>query len=210
MGAHPNGKLALRHALLEAVERDQLARALPQGWTAAAMAKRAIDPTTLPPAVHRWTHRLEAGGFAVLLFDLTPGPNLGVPVAGALLFDREGGPVPLTAGYACRLDPTTALLDALLEAAQSRLTDIHGARDDVEPMDAREVALLATAAQRLRPRRSAGELPRPPRAADETWLLKRLWLAGHRRAAAFELTPPDLGCTVIKVVVPSLRLSELL
>ncbi len=33
MGAHPGRSAALLHALLEAVERDQLARALPEGFT---------------------------------------------------------------------------------------------------------------------------------------------------------------------------------
>src|SRR6266511_6434035 len=33
MGAHSSWTSALLHALLEAVERDQLARALPGGWT---------------------------------------------------------------------------------------------------------------------------------------------------------------------------------
>ncbi len=214
MGAHRRGKAALQHALLEAVERDQLARALPQGWTAVAMAERAIDPATLPVGVRRWVQRLAATGFAPFLFDLTPdsqrSTRIGVPVAGALLFDREGGPVPLTAGYACRLDPEDALLAALFEAAQSRLTDIHGARDDVEPMEKGQVAILGTAAERLRPRRSADALLRAAPRADLTWLLQRLWRAGHRRVAAFQLAPQELGCLVIKIVAPSLRLSELL
>lgn len=210
MGAHPDRRQALRHALLEAVERDQLARALPQGWTAAAMARRAIDPATLSERLRRWTRRLETAGFAPFLFDLTPESALGVPVAGALLLDRERGPVPITAGYACRLDGDEALLAALLEAAQSRLTDIHGARDDVEPMAARDVERLAAVAQRLRPRRHARELPRPPRGADLAWLLRRLVLGGHRRVAAFQLAPTELGWSVVKVIAPSLRLSELL
>jgi ribosomal protein S12 methylthiotransferase accessory factor len=208
MGAHPDGRVALLHALLEAVERDQLARALPRGWTAAAMAKRAIAPGTLPPRVRRWARRLETAGFALSLFDLST--SLGVPVAGALLFDRENGPVPLAAGYACRLDPEDALLSALLEAAQSRLTDIHGARDDVEPMKAADVVTLQRATERLHLRRKASALPRPPRTADLAWLLRRLWLAGHRRIAAFHLAPPELGLAVQKVVAPSLLLSELL
>ena len=209
MGAHPNRKRALRHALLEAVERDQLARALPQGWTPAAMSKRAIDPRTLSARLRRLLRRLEAARFAPLFFDLTPRPSLGLPVVGALLQDLERGPVPLTAGYACRFDVEGALLAALIEAAQSRLTDIHGARDDVEPMDARAVAKLCRIAERLRPRRNANELPRPPRDADEAWLLRQLGRAGHRRVAVLDLAPSDLGCAVIKIVAPSLRLSEL-
>src|SRR5207249_11150775 len=43
MGAHPRRELALRHALLEAIERDQLARALPNFWTEEAISSRMID-----------------------------------------------------------------------------------------------------------------------------------------------------------------------
>ena len=39
------------------------------------------------------------------------------------------------AGYACRPDPEEAALAALLEAVQSRLTDIAGTRDDIDPED---------------------------------------------------------------------------
>src|SRR5204863_412963 len=47
MGAHPVRRLALRHALLEALERDQLARTLPRGWTPRAIATRKVDATRL-------------------------------------------------------------------------------------------------------------------------------------------------------------------
>src|SRR5947209_4540634 len=43
MGAHPDKRAAVRHAILEACERDQLARALPDGWTPRAIATRKID-----------------------------------------------------------------------------------------------------------------------------------------------------------------------
>jgi ribosomal protein S12 methylthiotransferase accessory factor len=117
--------------------------------------------------------------------------------------------VPLTAGYACRPDPEEALLAAFFEAAQSRLTDIHGAREDVEPMNRAGLRRLRAAAARLRPRRRMAALPRAPRDADARWLVRRLRRSGHR-AAVFDLAPPGLGLAMVKVVVPTFRLSELL
>jgi len=84
MGAHPRRALALRHALLEAVERDQLARALPRGWTPAAIAQRKLDVSGLP----LW-RRLRDAKLEAHVFDLS---GL-LPLAGAILVDLEEGPV---------------------------------------------------------------------------------------------------------------------
>jgi YcaO-like protein with predicted kinase domain len=122
LGFHPTrAGRAVEHAVLELYERHAVALALPQGWTEAEARRRLVRSSPLARA-------LAGRGFAAYLFDLTVGR---LPVAGALLFDLEEGPVPLTAGYACRRAFAAAADAALLEAAQSRLTEIHGAREDV-------------------------------------------------------------------------------
>lgn len=121
LGAHPQRARAVRHAVLEVWERHALAQALPAGWTEEAVSKRRVS--WRPPLVAD----LEARGFVVVPCALAFRP---LPLAGVLLFERDGA-VPLTAGYACRLSLDGALEAALLEAAQSRLTEIHGAREDV-------------------------------------------------------------------------------
>ncbi len=185
MGAHRTHALALRHALQEAAERDQVARALPDGWTLAAMRERKLrEVRAIGPALE--AHFFDLGG------------NLGLPVAAALLIDREEGPVPVAAGYACGDE---ALERALLEAAQSRLTDIHGAREDVTPIDRADAAGLRDACLSIRGkrRRLSG------RQGD---VARGLWRAGHRRAAEVVLTRTPLW--VVKVLVPGLAISELL
>jgi ribosomal protein S12 methylthiotransferase accessory factor len=220
-GAHPDPAEALRHALLEAVERDQLARALPGGWTEEEVARRMIAPASLPPSVSAWRERLHARDFALHLFDLSPelssdarkkrrALDVGLPVAGALLFDTEQGPVPLTAGYACGLSAEGALMGALLEAAQSRLTDIHGAREDVSQAAPEGTDRLRAACAGLRPRRKAEALPRIEKPKGARTVLERLAGVGHNRAAALELAPASSGLSVVKVVVPGLWVSELL
>jgi ribosomal protein S12 methylthiotransferase accessory factor len=122
LGFHPTSRArARRHAWLEVVERDALARVLPHGWTAAAVRDRLLAL----PARLRAVRTL---GFEAFAVDCSAGPT---PVAGVLLFDLEGGAVPLTAGYAARPSLAAAVEAAFLEAAQSRLTEIHGAREDV-------------------------------------------------------------------------------
>src|SRR5262249_44055489 len=66
MGAHPRRQAAMLHALLEACERDQLARALPQGWTTRALQTRKLDVSRLPLWQRLRDARLEAH-----LFDLS-------------------------------------------------------------------------------------------------------------------------------------------
>jgi ribosomal protein S12 methylthiotransferase accessory factor len=213
MGAHRLREAALLHALLEACERDQLARALPRGFTPAAVQRRLLVPGSLAraaPCTAAWVARLEARGFAVHLLDA--GADLGLPTAAALLVDLERGPVPVAAGYACRTSRDGALLAALLEAAQSRLTEIHGAREDVLHGEREAGPPLAALCRRARPTRRAAALPDlgipDPRAALRL-VLSRLAAAGHRRVVATDLAGPP-GLHVVKVLVPTLRRSELL
>jgi ribosomal protein S12 methylthiotransferase accessory factor len=190
LGFHPTSRrAAVTHAVHEVLERDAVARVLPDGWTAEVASSRLVR------GANDQTHgadplaaQLQARGFGVFVFDLSCG---GHPVAGALLFDLEGGPVPLTAGYACRPTFEAAGLAALLEAAQSRLTEIHGAREDVT-LGAREAgadlfrSLRSVAPTRLRAHRPAP----PPPDAVVVCLRASPW--------------------VVKVVSPSLLVSGLL
>ncbi len=246
MGAALAPDDALLHALLEAVERDRLARALPDGFTERAVARRMIDPATLPRAAPRAAElaaQLEGRGFRVFLFDVsiatsrptsapaptststsiataTPTPTmtptplapLGLPCAAALLVDHDLGPVPVAAGYACRLRRDAALVAALLEAAQSRATEIQGAREDVALGDRRAAVALAELCTRARARHDAVRMPdvreRTARAGIRA-VLARLRRAGLRRAVAVHLEGPP-GVAVVKVLVPGLLLSELL
>ena len=230
MGAHEDPARALLHALLEAAERDGLSRTLPGGWTRAALRERKIDPATLPPRAQRLAGRISQAGFLVYLFDLRPRAAwLGLPLAGALLVDGESGPLPLTAGYACALSSDDALCAALLEAAQSRLTDVHGAREDVTPPD--RPASLALAAEAARwPGKlalaagaplAAAEVEGSPREGrlsgrplkrmnDVDMVLEQFRRAGFARAASVELAPPGFPLSIVKVLVPDLRVSELL
>lgn len=144
LGAHPRSRAhAERHALLELLERDAIARVLPHGWTAAGARRRLV---TAPG----WTAGFASRGFRCFTFDLTP-PGWPVRVAGALLFDVEADVVPLTAGYCCRATWAAAVDGAVLEAAQSRLTEIHGAREDVLHGTRAHGAELLTALAKARP-----------------------------------------------------------
>jgi ribosomal protein S12 methylthiotransferase accessory factor len=220
MGAHEDRAAALLHALLEVVERDLVARALPEGFTEETLAARALDRRSLARAAPRTgalAARLEERGFEVHLLDASGDESEGaaLPCAAAVLVDHALGPVPLSAGYACRLGRDDALLAALLEAAQSRATEIHGAREDVALGDRHAATGLAALLAATRPRRDAGQMPevRTSReggaAAGVRAVLLRLRRAGVARAAAVALDAPA-GVHVVKVLVPGFACSELL
>lgn len=212
MGAHFRREDAIRHALFEAAERDQLARAAPEGWTQELVETALLPDDALEPAVAAWVKDLNDRQFEVAVFELTPVEgSVGLHVAGVLLIDRLGGAIPLTAGYACRATREAAQLAALLEAGQSRLTDVHGAREDVSPMDTGDVTRMLgwiEEAKRGQRRRRRSRKHRPPLPLAQ---LPRRWrAAGHSRIGVFELAPPEAGVHVVKVVVPTFEMTGLL
>jgi len=213
MGAFTSPGPALLHALLEAAERDRLARALPQGFTRGAVRATLLDPASLKKAAPRaaaLAGRLSGRGFELFLFDLSlPGD---LPLAAALLADAHPGPVPLAAGYAAGLDGDGALLGAIREAAQSRLTDIHGAREDVVPASPGDMERLVRRCREARPRRQAAAMPGLPAVS-----LRRAIAAVAGRLARrgspvvrVSLPAPAPGISVVKVLSPGLLRSELL
>lgn len=210
LAAHPAFVEAVRHALREVLERDQLARALPGGWTAREVALRRWPAELLPAPVRKHVDDLASRGFLLELFDLRAAQGLGVPVAGALLLDEPGSPIPMTAGYAAAADWATALEGAALEAAQSRLTDIHGAREDVSPSGGDEAS--AVRAWLGRPAKGRDRVPsgcrRLPAPAEVTLLARRCVRAGLGEPVVVSLCSGPLH--VVRVLVPGALTSGLL
>lgn len=216
LGAHPrSADLALRHALLELIERDLLHRALPPGWTEDTVAAHAVHGPGLEdtPAVAARVERLGTCGLEARIFDLDPAARPGVvalPLAGALVFDVQRDVLPLTAGYAAGVTREEARLGALLEAVQSRVTDTHGAREDVVPMDSGAARRLRAACAAPRVRRRARPARRLEDPAGAAPVVRALHRAGYREIAVVTLASLDEGVAVVRAFVPGLHRSELL
>ncbi len=191
LAAHTTHEAATEHAVLELIERHALARALPDGWSMPSAAKRRLQVESA------LISKIESRGFEVFAFDLSI--DALVPVAGVLLFDLEGGLVPLTAGYAARRTADAAVEAALLEAAQSRLTEIHGAREDVAIGERIDGAELRAQLKATRATRRPAQMPNA-RASPV-----------HRltRATLFEVHLAQAPLHVVKVLSPDLLHSEL-
>ncbi|MBV9199382.1 MAG: YcaO-like family protein, partial [Alphaproteobacteria bacterium] len=102
----------------------------------------------------------------------------------------------------------------LTEAAQTRLTYIAGIRDDLlpeeyeEPPNAEIADALLDALRAETAPNFFGEVPSfaaNDLGEDLRWELDRLRVAGMGRVVAVDLTRPDFGIPVVRVVIPGLE-----
>jgi ribosomal protein S12 methylthiotransferase accessory factor len=87
-------------------------------------------------ALSEMVEKVTGAGFELRLFDQTT--DLSVPCAMAVIRDvRTSDPLrfSLAAGYGCHPVGTRAISRAIAEAAQTRVTNIAGARDDFLPAE---------------------------------------------------------------------------
>jgi YcaO-like protein with predicted kinase domain len=203
---------AILHGLLERVERD--ADAL---WRLRSMSARlatCIDPACLgDPVIDGLTEKYARAGLILRVFDLTS--EIAVPCYSAVAAEADilNRRLPrfhdVTIGYGAHPVPRRAVLRALTEVAQSRLTYISGARDDIFAETYERP--LSTDTQKLFEAR-----PVPPasqalsgKAGNPESLLKtllsRLEEAGIMTVIAVPLQSPGLPVSVIKIIVPDLE-----
>jgi len=194
---------AMLHALYELVEHDATALVDVFGPSSATMRRVAYAPgrhARLDQAVAL----VRAAGIEPAFADLTR--DIRLCVIGAFIDwpDVGGGPPRLCGGFACRADPSDAALAALLEAVQSRLTVIAGARDDIAPEE------YATPARRVPPLPpSAGtiaslEVGTPPAGTLLRHAIDRVLDAGIEDIHVFPLGGEAMGVSVVRVLAPGL------
>jgi ribosomal protein S12 methylthiotransferase accessory factor len=194
---------ATLHGLYELIERDSFTRLGPDAQT------RAVDLEHLDdPMLGELVERIRAAGLEVFL---AVAPSR-VPVCTfyAIIFDRSSfaASTRVTAGSGSHLSPAVAASRALTEAAQGRLGLIHASREDLVsfyaakfPDDILESIFSRTADMRFRDLedRATADL-----GADLDLVLRELASAGLRQVFRVDLTRPELGIPVARVIVPGL------
>jgi ribosomal protein S12 methylthiotransferase accessory factor len=125
-------------------------------------------------------------------------------------------PALLTAGMGTHTDPEVALLRALTEVAQSRLTQIHGAREDTVSADFRRMMGYERLKrlnrhwfehEREEDFSSIKSYDTDDFLDDIRLMLDRLQAAGFDRAIVVDLTAPEIMVPVVRVIVPGLEIS---
>jgi YcaO-like protein with predicted kinase domain len=208
-GNHPLE--AIVHGLCEVIERD--ASALFHAQRRAARAARRLDLASVTEKSCREViDRLEQAGFGLAVWDTTT--DVGVPCFQALLIDERTADDHIGLGAGCHPARDIALLRALSEAVQVRMTYIVGARDDLAPRQftragrdrkLRDARLMLGSDQAQRAFEATPSLAAETFDRDLGWLLDRLRAAAIREVVSVDLTRPEIGLPVIRVVVPGLE-----
>jgi len=206
---------ATLHGLLELIERD--ARSLfflsPRSERD---ARRLGQETIADEACRSLLERFERAGLAVAVWDITTNLGLAAFLVGVL--DREDNPfrrTPLAYGSGAHLDRNVALLRALTEAAQTRLTNIVGTRDDTLPSHLeharsleRQAAYRSELAISMLPTRSFQDIPHSffdSFSRDLEFVLARLLEHDMPQALRVDLSRPGWPVHVVRMIVPGLE-----
>ncbi|MGK3983555.1 YcaO-like family protein [Sorangium sp. So ce136] len=205
---------ATSHAVCEIVERD--AATLFALSSDEARRRARVDLSTVDdPACRSVLSSYERAGIDAGVWEVSS--DVGIAAFSCTIVDREPNPhrpIAPMSGLGCHPAREIALLRALTEAAQSRITILSGSRDDIRHAKAGPEGDLREA---LRFRAELGAAP-PARAfhdapnhAGETfeddlaWQLDRLRAVGVRQAVVIDLSKPEIGIPVVRVVIPGLE-----
>ena len=207
-GNHPLE--AINHGIAEVVERDSIA--LWNHLDKAGRDRTRIDLSTVDGDGAEILDRLEGADFAVAIWDATT--DVGIASFYCLIADRRHENAHSGAGAGAHPSRAVALLRALTEAIQVRTTYITGSRDDLRPDEFTPPALeqKLRRAQRLMktraPQRDFRDVPTCEArtcADDLAWMLDRLRAVGIEEVVAVDLTRPEMGMPVARVVIPGLE-----
>jgi ribosomal protein S12 methylthiotransferase accessory factor len=203
------------HGLCEVIERDAVT--LWELVPAARRDERRLDLGTLPEGrLSDIVQTLSDKGVMLAAWDITT--DVGLPCYTCTIVEDPDSPlwrpVPMFSGHGAHLDPQIALSRAIHEAIQGRLTAISGSRDDLFPTDYVKVGNRddhARSVQAIRDGRTS--LAMRPAALpigeciedDLRTLLTRLQAVGVDTVVAVDLSRPEIGIPVVKVVVPGLE-----
>jgi YcaO-like protein with predicted kinase domain len=197
---------AVCQGLCELIERDAFALF---SATRDPCAKPVDLTTSKNPAIQDVLARINSAGARLWVCDLTS--DLGVPVFFATVVG--GGDSPVTAmaagGLGCHPCRAWACLRAVYEAAQSRLTRLAGARDDLTPANFRSPFRRDSGTQTMdavrMPLDTGADLAAETVEDDLCWLIEKLQQRGLSEVLVTDLGRPEFGLPVVRVVVPGLE-----
>jgi YcaO-like protein with predicted kinase domain len=202
---------AVAHGICEVIERDATTLWMQKGERFRRGRVLRLDSVD-DDLCQEMLARFARARVAVRVWDTTS--DVGVSSFYCLVMGQAGGFVDPEFGGGCHPARQVALLRALAEAAQARTTYIAGSRDDFSRDD-----YSATARDRRHRRcrmlmdTGAGErdFHDVPSCESDTlredveWVLRRLRSAGIQQVLVVDLTKPEMGLPVVRVVVPGLE-----
>jgi ribosomal protein S12 methylthiotransferase accessory factor len=205
------------HALYELIERDAISKLSVNGRMLVREKCRVVDPSSVDdPNLRGLLDQIQSARTKALL--LWTESAVAVHTFWAVLLNQSAftSVSTLNVGWGAHLDPAVAAARALTEAAQSRATFIQGAREDMieKPVYEAEQVEKSPAYRffdSLENNAAWSEitaLPCIPGGDMESILealVASLIRAGHPNIWRFDLTQPEIGIPVVKIIVPTLR-----
>jgi len=205
---------AIVHGLMEVIERD--------AWSlfeAGRLQGRGLELSGCSsPMVRSMLEKLAKAGIGVYARDITS--DIGIPTVAVAIDDElTKDPALLSLGVGTHLVAEIAALRALTEAVQSRLTTIHGTREDtVKAEFARRIGY-----ERMKRINRRWFSPCPQMVSleelrsfsgkdfleDIRYTLDRLVSAGLREVIVVDLTRGETGIPAVRVIVPGLEVYAL-
>jgi ribosomal protein S12 methylthiotransferase accessory factor len=198
---------AIFHALAEVVERDAWSLVEASRHTGPSVV--GVDDDTLLAMQKKFSD----AQVEVIVRDITS--DIGIPTMAAVADDvllRD--PTLLTIGIGTHTSARIAVMRALTEVAQSRLTQIHGAREDTTLADLRK-RMGYDRAKRINAYwfRENGEVAYPTIPSydsddfvkDIRFIIDALGKQGLDRVIVVDLTREEIGIPVVRVIVPGLE-----
>jgi len=202
------------HALFELIERNV------RSFQCSADTSSWVVPETFPSELRALWQSLKAGGFDLAVRS-APNP-FSVVYFEAMLWERGNfDPLSMYGGFGCHVSPAVALTRAITEAMQSRLSFIHGARDDLTERynkfagwpGRRALAYgrrLAAKMMRRKPRlefESLGDAGAECQTVEEgmAFLLEALRRQKLERVLRVVFTEPADSVQAVRVIVPKLE-----
>ncbi|RAS04371.1 ribosomal protein S12 methylthiotransferase accessory factor [Ensifer adhaerens] len=199
------------HGLLERIERD--AKVVSQFAPKPERAANCVDLEALrDPVLNGLAEKVCTAGFILQVFNMTS--DVGVPCFEAFIAPKtpSGGQlsyIEVTHGAGAHPNPVRAVIRAVTEAAQSRLTYISGARDDIHPQTfSRPLPDHLREALFIKPTRDAAAFDafRGPSLSEMlASVIARLRAVGITSAIVVDMHPGSADFSVAKVLVRELE-----
>ena len=212
---------AISYGICEVVERDA---SILTDWDIGGggndMGLYFIDPDTIDsPLCREILKKLRSAGMVVYIWNETS--DIGIPVLGCCIFEGEfsGLSNPIGSGcfmgFGCHLSKEIALIKAITEAIQSRLTYISGSRDDL--LRSKYIRLQAQANEKniqsmlsgIQPSGNFADLPSLETNCMKDDILTQLSLLKEKefdQVVVVDMSQSQLGISVVRVIIPGLAL----
>lgn len=200
---------AIFHGLAEVIERD--------AWSLVEIT-RNIGPHVIIDGgeIRNLIDKFLNSEVSVLIRDITS--DICVPTFAAVSDDMMlRDPTLLTIGMGTHTNASVAIMRAITEVAQSRLTQIHGAREDTTTADVRRIMgyewmrkqnehWFEISKEEDLESVESFSVDNDDFLEDIKYMMARLKAGGLERVIVVDLTREEIGVPVVRVIVPGLEM----